>query len=203
MSRQDQDRGQDQLPLPSPRSPAELDQRILAHARDNAPVKTRSSALGWTGGAATAAALVLAVFLTRTADIDRAVPPRALEETPAATEALSEALRQRAGAEPAGGAAAPVESSARKALADFDAVREQTGTAPAAESPAALATGIVAKNDESAALESLRDALQRLRQLLDEGDTDSARQGYADLRKACGECGLPETLEQALEQLER
>ena len=48
----------------------------------------------------------------------------------------------------------------------------------------------------------LQSALMHLRQLLANSEQERAQQEYTELRNACGECGLPETLEEALELLE-
>ncbi len=57
--------GEGKLPLPSPRSPAELDERIINAARERAPRPRPRRQPWWMAGAATACVLVVAVMLVR------------------------------------------------------------------------------------------------------------------------------------------
>ncbi|MBT4521945.1 MAG: hypothetical protein HOC23_18255 [Halieaceae bacterium] len=52
------------LPLPSPVSPPQLDETILAYARDNAPARRPSIPPWWFTGVATASVVTVALFIT-------------------------------------------------------------------------------------------------------------------------------------------
>lgn len=199
MSKKQQDMGDGQLPLPTPRSSRELDEKILAHARANAPAPRRSFALGWTGGMATTAVLVMAVYLTNTTESDKEAAVR--------TQAV---LKEEV---PMAGAALPVESrimAKRKAVpsADFDVQEspsrepEALQMAPAAEMAASSERSEEVKLQDAAA-PNIQETLEHLQTLLEHGEIEQARLGYAQLRNACSECGLPDTLEQALKGLQR
>ena len=199
MSKPGRETDEGQLPLPSPRSPRELDERILAHARENAPDRNRHTA-GWLGGLATTAALVLAVYLTNLADQGPLAPQPAAPELAAPELAAPE--EEKVGA--AEMAAATLETRAKlKASADSDApspARAERQALPAAPVTEARfdSAGIAA--DQAVTAPDLQASLARLQDLLAEGEPDLARREYAALRDACGECDLPDTLEEALEQ---
>lgn len=189
MSKHQGDMENGQLPLPSPRSPRELDQRILAHARARAPAERHPHTASWLGGMATTAVLVVAIYLTNSTDT-RLVPT--------APPVLTEQRETM-------GAAAPVAGKARakaEIIADFDALE----AAPAAKqepqmAPAAAAQFQAIKRVDDTALD-LQVSLQHLQQLLANGQEDRALHEYQELRNACRDCGLPETLEQALQLLQ-
>ena len=56
--------GNSQLPLPAPRSGAELDRKIIDYARAKAPSPRPRYAPRWYAGMATAAVVVAAVLIT-------------------------------------------------------------------------------------------------------------------------------------------
>lgn len=194
-----------QLPLPSPSSPRELDERILAHARENAP-DHKGHAAGWLGGLATAAALVLAVYLTNLADQGALAPGPAAPELAAPELAAPElAAPEQEQVRAARTAPASLESEAKlKVSADADtpaparAELQELPAAPAAEARFDSA-GLAA--DQAAIVPDLQASLARLENLLAEGETELARREYAALRESCTECDLPDTLEEALEQV--
>lgn len=199
MSKHQQQTGEGQMPLPSPRSPKALDEKILAHARAHTPPKRSSIHMGWTGGLATAAVLVMAVYLTTTTEtIKEPVlsSPQAVKEERAATAAATTVSSE---------AAAKRKATAQ---ADFDSAdelvseQEELQMAPVAEMAAGAATLRSSKTLDWAA-PNIQETLDQLQALLEGGELESASQGYAELRSACGECGLPDTLEQALEDRRR
>lgn len=199
MSRQGPNR--DKLPLPSPRSPQELDQRIMAHARASAPTANRAGPLVWGGGLATAAILVVAVYLTNlTATNDPAAPAQA----PAVKEALilhdeavspaPEEVRPRANS--------GAEESYALDHADTDAVQAPIAAAKTRTAPATVmaARPIKAEADGPAMGPAISTRLARIRAVLQQGKEEQARLEYAELRDSC-DCGLPQSLEQALEAI--
>lgn len=201
MSKHRQDTENGQLPLPSPRSPRELDQRILAHARANASQKQRMNTAGWLGGVATTAVLVVAVYLTNTTDTNP-------ELAPAAPAILKKQLELK---EETSGAAAPMANKARpklKSSADFDA-RE---LAPAEQEEPQLESTAQATVDSLGSFRAMHRAddtapnlqgtLRHLQELVLGGEQEQALREYQELRNACSECGLPDTLEEALKSLQ-
>ena len=198
MSRQGPDR--DTLPLPSPGSPRELDDKILAHARANAPAGKRAGPLAWGSGLATASILVVAVYLTNlTGSNDPAAPAQAPvaeevslqpENAPAAPAAMKMQARSRAADE-------------ASLAADYaDTVKDLTTETGASEGHA----GAMPANDQKAEADAavikppIRDRLEQFRAMLQRGQEEQARMEYAELRDSC-DCKLPQTLEQALARL--
>lgn len=193
MSKHRQDTEDGHLPLPTPHSPRELDERILAHARANAPEKRPLHTVGWLGGMATTAVLVVAIYLTSTTGTNQGLPqpaPAALKEERAA---------------------APMASQPRarlKATADFDAPEpaavedKELQMAPMAEATFDNA-GARAMQRADDPGPNLPGSLQHLQELLISGDDERAHREYEELRNACAECDLPDTLEEALERLKQ
>jgi len=197
MNKHRQETENGQLPLPSPRSPRELDQRILAHARANAPQKRPMVTAGWLGGIATTAVLVVAIYLTNTTETNQELAPTVLKEVKEESAAA--------------GAAAPIASSARaklKTSADFDAreiapaEQEELQMAPAAEATLDSASSFHAMKRADDAAPNLQGTLRHLQDLVLRGEQEQAQREYQELRNACSECGLPDTLEEALELLQ-
>ena len=193
MSKHRQDTEDGQLPLPTPHSPRELDERILARARAKAPQKQPMHTARWLGGMATTAMLVVAIYLTNTTGTNQGLPqpaPAVLKEERAA---------------------APMASQARarlKASADFDAPEpapvedKELQMAPMAEATFDSA-GVQAMKRADDTAPNLQGSLQHLQELLISGDDERAHREYEELRNACAECGLPDTLEEALERLKQ
>ena len=197
MSKYRQKTAEDQLPLPSPRSPRDLDEKILAHARINTPQKRATLSLGWISSMATAAVLVVAVYLTTMTDTTRepALPaPAMLEEERAVAGAAAPASLQAR-------AKRRTEISAYQDLIDAAPLeKEELRMSATAEMAYANAAAHKAVADSPAA-ENLQSMLEHLQALIDRGETDQARQQYQEFRNACSECRLPETLAQALDTL--
>ena len=91
------------LPLPSPRSPLELDERILSAARERAPTPEPQRQPWWIGGVATAAVLLVAVMIT--------VPEQSPSTIEVRTEAVPTAMK-----EPGAAATAPIAAQADMAM---------------------------------------------------------------------------------------
>ena len=197
MSQHRQDTENGQLPLPTPRSPRELDERILAHARAKAPEKRTMHTAGWLGGLATTAVLVVAIYLTNTSDTNQGLTPPApavlKEERATSAAAASSASQPRAKLKDRADAdnmqAAPAE-------------QEELQMVPAAEM-APDSAGFQAMKRAADTAPNLQGTLEHLQQLLLRGEQARAYREYEELRNACSECGLPNTLEEALETLEQ
>lgn len=223
MNKQGPETREGQLPLPSPRSPRKLDEKILAHARANAPQKRASLSKGWTGGMATAAVLVVTVYLTAVTETNsppERPAPAMLEEQGITAGASAPAAKQaRAKRKLEIGAAydslkaAPREDAAD--LHDADSLEGAYSVKGAnsfekeelqMESAAAMASIRAPEPKASAAKSATRNlqgTLAHLLELVDQGKTEQARREYEELLNACGECSLPDTLEQAMEALAR
>ena len=199
--------GNSPLPLPTPRSGAGLDRKIIDYARAKAPSPRPRYAPRWYAGMATAAVVVAAVLVT--------LPP----QVPA--PATQEARQQPAPAEAPPGQAAMKTSRIHtlEMLANpAPAARSATGLADDADAPRAAdsiqeaAAPRTARDRDSAGAfagkvlppgkppgpGALAQQLERYRALLRSGAQDEARAEYRQLRLDCPDCELPETLEQAL-----
>lgn len=215
------------LPLPEPRSPRELDQTILDYARDHAPQKRPGGLPAWGAGLATVAIVGIAVLISEpqrpAPNLEMAAP--ALEESlyaeMADTAAPAMASPQKA-ADPDSSSAepkrSPMQSSRLKAVAD-DEQRLQQQYSRRELAVDSVAAGIVpGAPDQDAAQEvvsetemasealaephpaSVHRQLHECARLLQQGEEVQAREAFRKLREACSQCGLPETLEQAIEE---
>ncbi len=187
---------QEQLPLPKPRSPAELDRKILAYASAQAPRRRRVLQPWFTGGLATAALLVVAVLIIPTEQPGRESSPAGL-----ATERLEADARSASPAsEPAAGAAPTLpdrdyrarSESARMISAD-QALEKQR---PQREELRAGAAAPGATTDRERVLQ----ALPGLARLMEQGEAGRAQQAWDELLSRCPDCDLPRQLTEALAQ---
>ncbi len=241
------------LPLPKARSPRDLDERILAHARRHAPERQATFTPRWIPGLATAGIVGLALLIaypqlpTRTSDDrvdDLADDLAQAAHAPAATqlpEGLAHAKKRsaptkeaavqpsvalpddtgtanRAPVAPANPAQhAPSEAPSSTDLAGV-VERSRADSAWAARSAGLAAAAARKETDELPARDrdaedkapsrvlSAREVNQRLdaaSALIAAGKIEQAIAHYALLRKACSDCGLPETLLEALHERER
>jgi hypothetical protein len=199
-----------ELPLPSPRSPDGLDQRILAYARDNAPRSRPLLRPAWMTGAATACVLVVALLvggpqqqapLESEARKSEAVGEAPLPATPAAAptaqraggaqlEATAPAASARAAHKLAGDRdtrnySELSQAAADAGLQDLPAAQEEAADMPSDPQPVGEPQWLAARIHEI--------ALQ-----LENGNQQAARDAYRALRQQCPDCQLPETLEEAL-----
>lgn len=207
MSKQRQDLPGDKLPLPQPRSPQELDDKILAYARQRAPHRNTSWIPGWTSGwttgLATASIVAIAVFITQT---QQSAPSFNEMAQPAAEEAIRSMTTA-----PAAPAAARISSKASPAKKSMQREMLTEQLAPAssgaiAQEPfadmalaadtvgmpkaAAIADGIARMDDQQLELQ-----LEQFASLLEQGHESQAREAYQALRLECPGCELPETLD--------
>ena len=215
MSKQRQELHEDKLPLPQPRSPRELDDTILAYARQRAPHRktswipgwTSSWTTGWTTGLATASIVAIAVFITQT---QQSAPSFNDKAQPAAEQRYAEEAIRSVPAAPAVPAAARISSKApakkamqRKMLAEQ--LTPESSGAPAQEefadralvadtvampTAAANADGLTRMDDQQLELQ-----LEQFASLLEQGHEAQARAAYQALRLECPGCDIPETLD--------
>ena len=198
MSRQKNEKGDSGLPLPSPTSPPELDDKVLGYARDQARRKAgnktpaRTGLLGhpWATGLATASVVAIALFIS-----EPQPPSPALQSTPMATDNTVNKPAAASGARMAEDFSAemdmarqvPIEKAAKTQILQR---QETMAGAPAEE-------GLI-HSAEPEEREDTAATLTRCTQLLREGRTDEAEALYRQLRKRCPECQLPESLQAAL-----
>lgn len=197
------------MPLPAPRSTQELDEKILAYARDNAPRQRRHRPARWVAGLATAGIVAVAVLIALpqrpTPQLARQVEERgSIAEyqviTPVTSMKMSgpepreeiSALEEYAD-EPAPAAARALPATP---MADSDAA---SLNAASAASELAVA-GTAAKAASNMDKEQLHEQLELCAELLETGREAQARASYQALREQCPACELPESLEEAVEQ---
>lgn len=205
------------VPLPSPVSPPDLDERILRAAREQAPVPPSARQPWWLAGVATASVLVIAVTVAI-----QSPPPvsQSLEETEPATKKEMALM-----------ADAPADSAMSKQKRAHKQSADMEMSAHAAPSPAASRLGVASESivekvsreraeaseertslasadkldlsagtlQDTLSSEKLSEQIQVLAGLLSGGEEDQARQGYVTLGENCG-CTLPKTLEEAISQ---
>jgi hypothetical protein len=220
MSERRQSPGDGKLPLPSPRSPRQLDDKILAYARDNAPEKKSFIQPRWVAGLATAGVVVLALFITEPQQQTPgfSAPAPALEEKEenlptraARTDAVKEkpkALSALAKMSRSAGQAAPIDKY--EMLADEPLLEQEfAADAMTAEADEDISNSAVQALELTAAdielkkisQEELRDKLQLYANMVEQGEEEQAHAAYQQLRQACPDCALPDTLSQAITQL--
>lgn len=199
--------------LPTHRSTARLDERVLARARANAPRKRPAHFARWSGGLATAALLVVAVLVTVPGQEPSPVldekqqPPGSPPATPTAVAAdamMKMSTDERSSRESPRRIASPQQYSEAGADAEADADADadagnrskqadfvQFNRIVPADSPTPQASELL--TPEALSLE-----LQRYREMLHAGSEKRARAEYRKLQLDCPDCALPETLEEAI-----
>jgi len=219
MSERRQSPGNGKLPLPSPRSPQQLDDKILAYARDNAPEKKSFLQPRWVAGLATASVVALALFITepqqQTPNFSTPAPVLEEDMSPGAVRTESVKAKPKAPAarmkmSRSTGQAARLDKyemladeplleqeSAADAMA-AGAVADEDITSNSAQ-PLELAT--TAREMKKFTSEELRDKVQHYADLVEQGEGEQARADYQQLRLACPDCPLPDTLAQAIATL--
>ena len=207
MSKQRQDLPGDKLPLPQPRSPQELDDKILAYARQRAPHRNTSWIPGWTSGwttgLATASIVAIAVFITQT---QQSAPSFNEKAQPTAEEAIRS--MSSAPAAPTAGRISSKASPAKKSM-QREMLTEQLAPASSAAiaqeqlADMALAADTIAMPKAAANADGigrlddqqLKLQLEQSARLLEQGHESQAREAYQALRLECPGCDLPETLD--------
>lgn len=190
MSQGKRTRSRDELPLPAPKSPDALDDKILSYARRMAPGR-RSVAPRWAAGLATVGVVLLAVFI--------AEPQRPQPAAPDGIPELQSAPAAPAAKKPM--AAAPRAKKLVSAERDAEFAAETNAGAATArleDAPGAVAP-VPEERATQEALDELAEDLAHCAALLAAGEESRAREAYQRLRSGCPECDLPQTLEQALD----
>jgi hypothetical protein len=223
MSDRRQSVGNGELPLPSPRSPRQLDEKILAYARDNAPEKKLFLPPRWVAGLATAGVVVLALFITepqQPTPTFREFTP-SLEENLPADAASAEKAKNKPAAPAArlkmsrsAGQAAPIDKYefADEPMSDQETATDamaNTVEADHVEADQDMAHSAIQPLEQTATdrelqiftNEELRDKLQLYANMVEKGEGERARAAYQQLRQACPDCALPDTLSQAITKL--
>lgn len=190
--------------LPSPRSPAHLDDKILSYAKEHAPARRVWLQPAWATGIAAVAITGVAVFITvpqqpvpATLEVQKEVMAPAETTAPVAAEAKMENR-------------AMMKMSRREELADQAARRRpepSAGVIGGAMEMEEMASFDSAMDREAPALaaampqteDDVQTVLQQCREWVDGGEIEKAEALYRDLRERCSDCGLPETLGEALE----
>jgi hypothetical protein len=213
MSKIDDGLREGKLPLPSPRSSSELDERILRAARERAPASRPQRQPWWIAGAATASVLVIAVTmsLTEPPSFDGSEESATVTAVRASAPAQkmkrerSEMLEMSARREMSDHAAAQPAAAARMGVASDSLAEEavsEYALAPATLAPEAK----IARKSAQAAPEfnlsitpqGLSEKLQTLSELVRQGEREQAQLEYEALKKSCPDCDLPEELDQAI-----
>ena len=209
MSKIDDGLREGKLPLPSPRSSSELDERILRAARARAPVSGSQRQPWWLAGAATASVLVIAVTVSLTEppsfdgseDNAAATTVRASAPAQKMKRERSEMYEMDASMEMSAEAAAQP-AAARMGIAS-DSLAEETvseyALAPAPEAQIARKSAQAAPEfNPTITPRGLSEQLQILWELVRQGEKEQAQTDYEALKKSCPDCDLPEKLEQAI-----
>jgi hypothetical protein len=180
--------------LPSPRSPTDLDDKILSYAKEHAPARRKWLQPAWATGLAAAAIAGVAVFVT----VPQQQVPATLEahkevmapvQTPAPAEAKMEnrAMMKMSRRRPEASAGAMGGAMEMEEIASFDSAMDM-------EAPALAAAVPQTEND-------VQTVLLQCKEWVGSGEIEKAEALYRDLQARCSDCGLPETLSEALEKL--
>jgi hypothetical protein len=200
------------LPLPSPRSPRDLDDRILNHAREHAPPTRLFVQPRWLAGLATASVLLIAVFITEpeqsTPEFRAITPTDEDVATPSLSSEATMADKPAARMKMSSDIASPTRHINKYEIL---AEQEQNIQESSAHTPTETATtdDMVHLNKTAGAARDsannvtyndteIRSQLRRYADLLQQGQATQARAAYQQLRSACPTCDLPATLEQAI-----
>jgi hypothetical protein len=203
------------LPLPSPRSPRDLDDRILNHAREHAPPTRLFVQPRWLAGLATASVLLIAVFITEpeqsTPEFQAITPSDEDAATPSLSSETTMADKPAARMKMSSGIASPTRNIQKYEIL---AEQEQLVQQISADAPAEAAAEVDMAHDDNAAGMALekagdvtysrsdvRNQIRNCAELLQQGQATQARAAYQQLRSECPTCDLPTTLEQAIETL--
>jgi hypothetical protein len=216
MSERRQGPDEDRLPLPSPHSPRQLDDKILAYARDKAPEKKPFMQPRWVVGLATAGVVVVALFITEpqqqmpqfrelTPTLEENMPSDAASAEKAKRKPTAPTMRMKMSL--GTGQAAAIdkyEMHADEPLPEREIA--EGAMAAAVEADKDLVSSAVAPLELSATdlelitltTEELSDKLQRYADMVEKGEDVQARAAYQQLRHSCPDCDLSDTLAQAL-----
>jgi hypothetical protein len=209
-----------ELDLPSPGSPTQLDTRVLKYAREQAPAIRSYLPPAWLSGAAAASVVVVAVLLVYPQPWDKVTNPNKLareelivresfadEDAPPAdqnTRARAELRSLSAIGQTAGltltqdipnSAAPPPKAKKHTSLAfKSEPILAEKTSATDLLSTDAIAGPALPPLDEQA----IRDSLIEIKKLLSTGDTEQAEQSWLALKHRCPCCDLPAELNEAM-----
>jgi alpha/beta superfamily hydrolase len=178
------------LPLPSPRSPSGLDEKILAYAKQQLPEKKPYRPALWLSGLATASVVAIAVII--------AIPEQSRTIVPVVKPARLSAQSEKVEQPPAPRGAAMKESADMEMMVQRSARKQSTPQAAAA----LYAEQEVAAADTVPILDTItiQQQLQEMSTLVKSGDSKQASLDYRELKKLCPHCDLPDTLKEAIEK---
>jgi hypothetical protein len=203
------------LPLPSPRSPRDLDDRILNHAREHAPPTRLFVQPRWLAGLATASVLLIAVFITEpeqsTPEFRAITPTDEDVATPSLSSKTTMADKPAARMKMSSDIASPTRNIQKYELRkgqkqliqeiSADAQTEAAAEADMARDDKTAGIALGSANSVTYSDTEIRNQLRRCADLLQQGQATQARAAYQQLRSECPACDLPATLEQAIETL--
>jgi hypothetical protein len=169
------------LPLPSPRSPKGLDEKIMAYAKQKQPEKKTYRPPLWLSGLATASIVLVTVMIT--------LPT---QQRVGSTDTES--------AQPAAGRAKATLSSPKSIDHRKPSVDRYEMAPQAASARSALPELAADEAAEDLDADWVHHRLEQLAEQLKNEDSSLARRNYEALKHQCTECGLPATLEAALEK---
>jgi len=186
------------MPLPSPRSPQNLDEAILGYAQQNVPTAKKSYRKPlWVSGLATASVIGLAILIT--------VPNNTGITPLPSTRGISADMEESAHAETAKTLSnnAPIRAK-RQIQRALPAKKPRAPGHMAAITPS---RAITQGHPEIAAdtvladirVENVSAPLRELSALLARGEDKKAEAAYQQLKDKCSNCDLPATLAEALE----
>jgi hypothetical protein len=203
------------LPLPSPRSPRDLDDRILNHAREHAPPTRLFVQPRWLAGLATVSVLLIAVFITEpeqsTPEFQAITPSDEDAATPSLSSETTMADKPAARMKMSSDIASPTRNIQKYELRkgqeqliqeiSADAQTEAAEEADMARDDKTAGIALGSANSVTYSDTKIRNQLRRYADLLQQGQATQARAAYQQLRSECPTCDLPTTLEQAIETL--
>jgi hypothetical protein len=221
MSTQNNLPGQGKLPLPSPRSPAELDERIINAARERAPYPRSQRQPWWMAGAATTCLLIVAVLLVQPeqppvthsesmlSSAPKASKTRALKNT---SDDSIQKLELRQYSEKDSKAAMETGVSVQSPSQATEAAVERSYDFMAEEMDGSTSPNRnIAIWDDAATLEpnnasavpkgsELYQRIEVLADLIKNGNEDIAIEAYEKLKQEYSDGRLPKTLDEALKE---
>ncbi len=178
------------LPLPSPRSPHNLDRAILDYAQQNVPDDKKSYAKPlWISGLATASVIGIAVLISQ--------PKYAGITEQTGTAAFSTEIR-----EPIRDQAAPTPNSSalvKPQLLGLERASTKRQSVYRLEQMSDDKTSDVSSK-VAPNIENAKKQLEKLSVLVEQGSTSQAEAAYDALKDQCYSCDLPDTLTDALEK---
>lgn len=201
------------IPLPSPRSPADLDHKILTYAKMRAPVQQFYRRPLWMSGLATASIIGIAVLISDPQQpLDSSIQTKESARQQPVIESRLEIIPAGLISKEIQETASGVSSTAIKAKMKPSKVYVPQATraaAPMADmdsqilSDYAMEEIVVAEAKRAGSPTIDRETIQqieKLSKLIDEGKTARAEAAYGELKTSCTNCILPATLGEAIKK---